>query len=217
MEKWTISNIIFIHPFTCMIAGPTQSGKTHLVYDILRYNQIIISPSITKIYYYYSTWQEFYNTFSSINPNVVFIQGLPDISEFSSLDNNLIILDDLMSECEKNLSVLNLFTIDSHHKNISVIFITQNLFSQGKYSRTISLNSHYLIIFNNPRDKSQINTISRQLFPNKHSFFIEAFEDCVEKKSFGYIFVDLKQTTEGRNRVQTNIIPGKQRIIYTAK
>lgn len=217
MNNWEISPVIFKHPFTCMIAGPTQSGKTHLIYNILKHNQIIVDPLINKIIYCYSVWQDFFNQFSSIQPQVIFHQGIIDLAEINPSENNLIILDDLMSESQSNSSVLNLFTIDSHHKNTSVLFISQNLFSQGKYSRSISLNSHYLIIFNNPRDKSQINVLARQLFPNQSSFFIEAYEDCVDKKPFGYIFIDLKQTTEKRNRIQTGIIPGHQRILYTSK
>ena len=198
-----------------MIAGPSQSGKTHLLFDILTFNRDIISPQIENIIYCYSSWQDFYSSFNNIIPQVKFIKGLPDIYELDTSKNNLIILDDLMTECEKDVSILNLFTVNSHHKNISVIFVTQNLFSQGKYSRTISLNSHYFIIFNNPRDKMQINVLARQIFPNKINFFLESFEDCVEKKSFGYIFLDLKQSTEERNRVQTSIIPANIRIIYT--
>ena len=184
------NNTIFHHPFTCMIAGPTQSGKTWLIKNILSNFQNLIDPPPNKIIYCYSTWQE---TFNQIKVDIPFIEFNEGIIETNNLDvkqNNLIILDDLMEQCQKNVSILDLFTIDSHHKNTSVFFMTQNLFSQGKFSRTISLNSHYLIIFNNPRDKSQINVLARQVFPNNFNFFIEAFEDATNKK-YGYIFLDL--------------------------
>ena len=42
---WLIDLIIFKHPFTCLIAGPTQSGKTYLLQKILNFNQILIEPS----------------------------------------------------------------------------------------------------------------------------------------------------------------------------
>ena len=48
------------------------------------------------------------------------------------------------------------FSRGSHHRNLSVIYIVLNLFYQEKDSRSISLNSHYLILFKNPRDKLQI-------------------------------------------------------------
>jgi hypothetical protein len=37
-----------------------------------------------------------------------------------------------MTEAGKSEKILNIFTTDSHHKNISVIFVTQNIFSQKK-------------------------------------------------------------------------------------
>ncbi|KAG8229448.1 hypothetical protein J437_LFUL005553 [Ladona fulva] len=48
---------------------------------------------------------------------------------------------------EIDASIVNLFTKGAHHWNLSVIFITQNLFHQGKGRRDISLNSHYIAIW----------------------------------------------------------------------
>ena len=213
---WTVNQHIFEHPFTCTIAGPTQSGKTSLVKKILTYNTVMINIAPKKIYYYYSTWQNSFKKILLDNPSVIFKIGLPDLDEFDPNIPNLIILDDLMKECEDDQAIQKLFTVDSHHKNVSVYFITQNIFSKGKFTRTLNLNSNYLIIFNNPRDKLQINTLARQMFPNKIRFFIESFED-VSSKPFGYLLIDLKQSTEEKNRIQTGITPDKIRIIYTSK
>ena len=59
----------------------------------------------------------------------------------------------LPTDASKDKRIVNLFTRDSHHHNLSVIYIVQNLFHQGKGSRSISLNSYYLVLFKNPRDK----------------------------------------------------------------
>ncbi|CAF0982747.1 unnamed protein product, partial [Brachionus calyciflorus] len=153
---------------------------------------------------------------SEIIPNIRFVKGIPDIDEFDQEKNNLIILDDLMKECEEDCSIQKLFTIDSHHRNISVFFVTQNIFSKGKFTRTLNLNSNYLILFNNPRVRLQTLMLARQMFPNKVSFFMENFEDA-SSKPHGYIFIDLNQSTENRNRIQTGITPDETRIIYTLK
>ncbi len=55
---------------------------------------------------------------------------------------NLIVLDDLMEECKDNPEIDKIFTKALHHMNLSVIFLSQNLFLQGRQTRTISLNSH---------------------------------------------------------------------------
>ena len=56
--------------------------------------------------------------------------------------------------------VASLFTIKSHHKNISVMYIVQNLFHRGKYHRTISRNAHYMVLFKNLTDVSQIMALA---------------------------------------------------------
>ena len=127
---------------------------------------------------------------------------------------NLIIFDDLMVECVKNEDIMNLFTVGSHHKNTSVFFITQNLFSKGKYAREISLNSNYLVMFKNPRDKLQLSILANQMYPNNKNFILESFADATFLP-YGYLFFDLKQDTEERNRIQTGILPFQKRLFYT--
>jgi hypothetical protein len=206
-----ITSTIFKAPFTAMLAGPSQSGKTTLLVEILKHAHKIISPPPTRIVYCYNREIE---SLKRRFKNIEFIQGLPDLEKFDPKDNNLLILDDLMSESETNKSIVNLFTVDSHHKNISTVILTQNLFSRGKYSRTISLNCNYLVVFNNPRDRSQIQFLARQMYPNNSQFLIESYVDATKKK-YGYLFIDLHQTTSDLFRVQSDIF--NQRIIYQPK
>ena len=84
---------------------------------------------------------------------------------------NLIVFDDQMIDASKDKRIVNLFTRGSHHRNLSVIYIVQNLFHQGKGSRNISLNGHYLMLFKNPRDKLQILTVVKQCIPGKRISF----------------------------------------------
>ena len=88
--------------------------------------------------------------------------------------------------------IVNLFTRCSHHRNLSVIYIVQNLFHQGKGSRSISLNSHYLVLFKNPRDKLQIVTLAKQTYPGQTHSFIQRYEEAVQRP-FGCLLVDLKK------------------------
>ena len=75
-----------------------------------------------------------------------------------------------MAECANDKRLTMLFTKGSHHLNLSVIFITQNLFYKGSQIRDVSLNSQYLILFKNRRDLSQIMHLGRQLYPRKINF-----------------------------------------------
>ena len=64
---------------------------------------------------------------------------------------NLVILDDLMSTAAKDSRINELFTEGSHHRNLSVVAINQNLY----YNKdpTQRRNCHYLVLLNNPVDK----------------------------------------------------------------
>uniref|UniRef100_A0ABD2VU05 Uncharacterized protein n=1 Tax=Trichogramma kaykai TaxID=54128 RepID=A0ABD2VU05_9HYME len=125
-----------------------------------------------RVLFYYGAWQESYRTdFQTIVPIIEFREGLPAPEDYSN-DNErrkLLILDDLMRE-SSNADVLDLFTKGSHHKNLSIIFITQNVFHQGAKQRDLSLNTKYMVLFKNPRDKSQIRHLAQQVFPEDPKF-----------------------------------------------
>jgi len=64
---------------------------------------------------------------------------------------NMIVLDDLMSTAAKDPRITDLFTEGSHHRNLSVVVLNQNLyFSKDPTQRR---NCHYLFLFKNPVDK----------------------------------------------------------------
>ena len=215
-----VEEAVFKHPFTCLVTGPSKSGKSTLLNSILQMNQILIDKNIDKIVYCYSRWQEAYKTdLLNVYPKIEFKFGLPEIDEFDSDKNNLIIMDDLMHEAGNDKSIYNLFTIDSHHRNISVFFLTQNIFPKEKNSRTISLNCNYIIILNNPRDKAQVTYLGRQIFPENFKYFLEAYQDAVGSVQYGHLLVDLSQTTDNKHRLQTNIcsLDNMGRIFYIEK
>ena len=75
-----------------------------------------------------------------------------------------------------------------------------------------------MIIFNNPQDKNQNQVLGQQMFPKKSSTFKEIFNDAISHfDGHGYLFLDFKQSTQEKMRIQTGIIPGEQRLIYNLK
>ena len=124
----------------------------------------MMKPPALRIIYSYGEWQPIYRTLPS---HVELQEGLSDIPEHAE-EPTLLVIDDQMDEVDKN--VMRLFTKGSHHRNISVIHIVQNLFGKNKDYRTISLNAHYLVIFNNPRDKSQIIHLADFIHNSYHHY-----------------------------------------------
>ena len=140
--------------------------------------------------------------------NVEFQEGLPDVGRFDGRYRCLLILDDLMNEANQN--VCDLFTKLSHHRDVSVVFVTQNLFHRNRFVRTMNLNTHYLVLFKNPRDASQVSVLARQMYPGKSKFVVKAYKDAT-KNPFGYLLIDLRPETDESYRIRTNIFPGDGR------
>ena len=81
---------------------------------------------------------------------------------------------------------------------------------------TISLNSHYLVLFKNPRNVGQFSILARQMYPSGFKFAEEAYRDATERP-FGYLFVDLKPPQDEWYRLRTNIFPGEMQYVYVRK
>ena len=114
-----------------------------------------------------------------------------------------LIIDDLLGKEDTSL-VRDIFIKGSHHNNISVIFVTQNLFLPHKDYRTLSLNAHYLVIFKNPRDMSQINALARQAFASKPTFLTAVYNRETSDRH-SYLLLDFKQSTPELMRVRDSI------------
>ena len=198
------------HPFSAIISGPSGCGKTNFTLRFIDHLGYMVKPAIEKIIWCYGIYQEIFDKYTQVQ----FHEGLPDLSIFDGKQKTLLILDDLMSETDER--VTKLFTKISHHMNVSILYLTQNLFYSGKHTRTISLNAHYFVLFKNVRDSTQVAILARQMFPGKANFMIEAFHDAT-MAPFGYLLVDLKPETDDRCRIRTNIFPGETHYVYVRK
>ena len=194
----------FEHPFTSMIAGMTGSGKTAWVRSLLQQASETIYPPPERIVWCYSQWQPAYTQMLVAMPHIEFVKGIPTALEqdsyFDVNKRNLIVFDDQMIDASKDKRIVTLFTRGSHHRNLSVIYSVQNLFHQRKDNRSISQNSHYLVLFKNPREKLQILTMAKQMYPGQTDFFLNQCEEAV-KRPFGYLLIDLKTTTQDNCRL----------------
>ena len=81
---------------------------------------------------------------------------------------------------------------------------------------TISLNSHYLVLFKNPRNVGQFSILARQMYPSGFKFAVEAYRDAT-KRPFGFLFVDSKPQQDERYRFKTNIFLGEMQDVYVRK
>ena len=168
----------------------------------------MMTPIPKHIVWCYGIYQpKLFDQYSNV---VKFHEGLPSSDDIIP-PHSLLVIDDLMAEAGH--SVMNIFTKDSHHRDISTFFLTQNLYYASKTNRNMSLNTHYMFLFKNPRDQTQIQVLSRQMYPHAPKYLEEAFRDATDssRESSGghrsYLFVDLKQDTPDYARLRTGIFP----------
>lgn len=209
------------HPWTSIVCGPTGCGKTIFVKTFLRNLTRMADVRFERVLFYYAEWQEAYRQLQydsrvkeeekrgETKKNIIeFREGLPRPEDYSNdpLTPKLVIIDDLMRESSSCDVIVDLFTKGSHHKNLSVVLISQNLFHQGRGQRDISLNANYIVVFKNPRDRAQIRHLSRQVSPDDPKFLEEAYYDATTRPH-GYLLLDLKQSTPDEYRFRTCIFP----------
>lgn len=166
-------------------------------------------------------YQNLYDKIKAVSPiPITFYEGLPSedtIKEFGENGKHkLIVLDDLMHAASESRDTALLFTQYCHHKCLSCIFIQQNLFFQGKQSRTIAMNTWYLILFENIRDKSQIAYLARQVYPGRSKILLDAYEDAVTPP-YGYLVMDFSPNVAENFRLRTNVFPNEKHTVYAPK
>ena len=212
--------ILFPSPTTVAISGTTMSGKTTWLGKLLDHAGEMFETPPRKAMYCYGIWQPLFQIMQNKYDWLSFHEGLPGKEEINSLtadgSHNLLIVDDLMHQVVQDPGMETVFTQGAHHNNLSLIYINQNMYCQGKHSRTISLNTHFLVLMKNPRDTSQMQVLGRQVFPGNSHLLLEAYRDCMNE-NYGYLLVDLSPHTPDRFRLRTHIFPGEDIIVYTAK
>ncbi|VDI51874.1 Hypothetical predicted protein [Mytilus galloprovincialis] len=200
------------------VTGQTGSGKTRFVYRLLRHVKDMYADEPPEaILYCYGIHQPLFEEMEKTIPGIVFHEGLPSmetIREFTAdRHHRLIVLDDLMHRVVRDVDMELLFTQGCHHRRLSVLFLTQNLFVQGTRSRTIALNTTYLVLMKNVRDVSQIVTLGRQLYPGRWKILMQSFEDATSNP-YGYLIVDLAPNSDDIYRLRTQVFPGEDTTVY---
>ena len=171
----------------------------------------------TRILYCYGIYQPLFDEMARNVPSFTSKQGLPsseEIDEFTAdRCQKLIVVDDLMQKVVQDKEMELLFTEGTHHRCVSVILITPNLYPGGKHARTIALNTWYTVLMKHLRDVSQVGMLGRQLYPGRRKAFMKAFEDAVGSKK-GYLIVDTSPHEDDQYRLRSRVFPGQDPLVY---
>lgn len=214
-------NGMFHHPFTMIVSGPSGTGKSTFVSDLLKRRADFIDESYDYIYFLIGTSSKENKLFDDLSKelketgvsevqtwelNRLFDSKKKLKEEFPStlisiLTENYdlgkkgcIILDDLMQELSENDFLMSAFTRLSSHYSLSVIYITQNLFFKGSgasHNVTIYRNCKHLVLFESRNDKTLLGFVGQKIGNGKK--MRRFLEDVLKKYRFVIIHFDLQR------------------------
>ena len=170
-------------PFSMTISGPSQSGKSEFIFNLVKFRADVITADYKRIIYCQSNCYSVKNLeliarFKQEFEKFEVVQGLPDINELQLTFNNepaLLIVDDLMNDVLNSKRMVEIATIHAHNFNLSVIFVLQNFYASGKFSTTLQRNSQYKVLFYNRADIIERRTLSNQM-AGSPKFFSQCFD-----------------------------------------
>ena len=135
-------------PFRMLIIGSSGSGKTSTLLNLIK----VMSNTFTRICVITKDKQEplyqYLHHVTGGDKGSVTIEnfdekGLPDLKEFHSENNSLIVLDDLVNESAKKQQPISEYFIRARKKGVSLVYISQSFYSIPKLIRN---NVNYIIL-----------------------------------------------------------------------
>jgi len=206
----SIPPFTFAHPARIVLVGPSGCGKTEFLVRALDLG--LFYPKPTRIVWVYGESQPAHLRVDELVeqgklPKVEYLRNETNYADlvegFDPSENNLLVLDDQMSEAKGNIEEFGtVFTKGSHHRNFTVVFLTQNVFE--KSFRTSNVNTQYNVLFNNPRDQLQPAMIARQMFPGMKDFFRDVYQDATQYP-YSYLVLDAHNASPNELRLLTNV------------
>jgi hypothetical protein len=182
-----LSPLLFA-PSTCIISGPSSSGKSSIIKSLLNNHKEVFTTPLTAVLYCYGEDDD--NFMSTLDQKLITpFKGMPSLSEVSDFislyqgNHVLCCFDDLGNEFMANEDNYKLFTQISHHRNTSMFLVLHQIFYKSKISRLITLSTQFIILTRNYRDPSSVSYIGRQLFPHKSHLLMKVYEDAMESPS----------------------------------
>ena len=211
-----VFDVRFKQGSTVLICGPTSSGKTSLVSQIITHKKVLFDNAPDQVFLFYTQPQKIYEDLMKNGVIKKMFNGYPTydnvrkiVLPYKNSGGSIIILDDQLSGLSED--IMRIFHELCHHCNSTCFFLSQNLFHADKKFRSISLNSNYMIIMKNVRDKSQIIQLAKQWSPLRINYIIQSYIEAT-KKMYGYLLFDNHQKTPDMIRIRTNILPQEKPV-----
>ena len=173
-------------PFRLIVGGGSGSGKTEFVKRLV--NESHFSSPFDKIVYCYPEY--LCDVPAEFDQIVEYQPGLCELAYFAALPkNSLVILDDMMSECGNSDAIMKLFSVVARKRNLSLIFIVQNVYDKTKQFRNIRLNATGFVLFKFYAATDVTRRILRDISCDE--IMSKRQLEKIYVKNYAYIFIDI--------------------------
>lgn len=209
-------------PFALSISGPSMSGKSYFILELLKNHKTMFNTSFHRVIYCQPSSlihrsNDYFNSIKNIFPSAELVSGLPSISKLH-LDLTgslpaLIIIDDLQTEFLNSVEMLELLTAQINHFSISCIFTLQSYYGKSRFGKSLLRNVTYKCFFLNRLDRRELKYISMEIAPNYPSFMESNFNFLYENfpRYSQYILIDGHfASTVPYLYVRSNVFPNKK-------
>lgn len=205
-------------PCSMLACGPSQSGKTRYIMELLRHKMTLFDPPPQHVTLFYQEPQSAVD--QMLKEGLVDEAHLkvPDFDEVRKLArkhkkiSSMIIFDDCNELFEKE-GMAMLFTRVVHHSRCSMLVVNQSLYdTRSRNLRLMSLNANYIWLWKFPRDETIAASLGRQFRPHEPGFVVWAFNQATNVP-YSPLLLDLHSFQSDGCRVRARILPNEQPMI----
>ena len=193
-------DVRFFLPSNMLAVGPTSRGKTTWLKRLVENLQIMFSEVPEYMILFYKEWQ---NAYEDMEQKMNQHEDEKSFFKFALIPTSVEEIKDMLEMLPKK----HFFTVLTHHYHCFTIFLCQNLFNAKNELRTLSINTQYMVLFNNPRDQSSLSQLSKQVFPGKTFLLNEAYRLATNNRPYGYLMLDFHQRQNNLVRLRSHIFP----------
>lgn len=146
-------------PFRMIIGGPSGSGKTNILLNLMKligiFDKVILLAKHLDEPLYKHVIETYAKIEKKLKINIMLAittaKDMPQVEDCNEKENTLLIVDDMICEDKKELTIIGKFWTQARKKGVSMAFLTQAYYAVPKIIRQ---NTQYILMkrIDTPKD-----------------------------------------------------------------
>ena len=215
----------FTHIFRCLLVGPSGTGKSNLILQIMKENKNFFNEKYDFICYFYPNKgmspirRKYLKELISYVPALEVYEGIPSSSDvLPHHGSKLFIYDDLYYQAVNDYDFMDFCIQGSHQSNTSFFMTCQNLYQNSKYKSSIIRQMTDFIIWPYIGDQTTLSYLSSQLqgdrkfLPSCMTWLKNNIENPFER--YLWLSFNIADRTPECYRIRSNFIKANPVIVF---